>query len=343
MAPKKKTKATKKILLISLIITTLVYCTYLIGTFLKYETTDNAQVEGHIYPVNPKVGGQILEVLVDDNEYVEKEQVLAKIDPADIELTVAQARAGLAQIEAEKAAALSVMQSSMAASKAAYTNIAVTKAKKERLNTDLVRFTNLKADDIIPQSKLDDLETNVEVVNSQVTAAQQQYLASNSQYEAALKKISSIDAAIQAAKVNVRNAELKLSYTEIKAPSSGRISRKMIQPGQVVRPGQPLMAVTNSTDLWVVANFKEVQVSEMTIGQKVTMTIDAFPGKIFDGKIESIAAATGAKFSLFPADNATGNFTKVTQRIPVKIVFEPTELKDISLRAGMSVIVKLIK
>lgn len=341
MTPKKKTTSTKKILLISLIIITLVYCSYLIFNSLTYETTDNAQIEGHIYPVNPKVGGQILDVLVDDNEYVKKGQVLATIDPSDIELNVAQAKAGLAQIEAEKAAALSVMQSSMAASKAAYSNIAVTKAKKERLNTDLIRFTNLKADDIIPQSKLDDLETNFEVVTSQVTAAQQQYLASNSQYEAALKKISSIDASIEAAKVNVRNAELKLSYTEIKAPSSGRISRKMIEPGQVVRPGQPLMAVTNSTDLWVIANFKEVQVSEMSIGQKVTMTIDAFPGKTFHGQIESIAAATGSKFSLFPADNATGNFTKVTQRIPVKILFDSTEVKDIALRAGMSVIVKV--
>lgn len=343
MIQKKKTKTTKKVLLLSLIITALVYCTYLILSFLKYETTDNAQIEGHIYPVNPKVGGQILEIMVDDNEYVEKGQVLAHIDASDIELILAQAKARLAQVEAEKAAALSVKQSSLSASKAAYTNIAVAKAKKERLNTDLVRFTNLKADDIIPQSKLDDLETNFEVVNSQVTAAHQQYLASDSQHKAAFKKISSIDAAIEAAKINIRNAELKLSYTKIKAPSSGKISRKMIELGQVVRPGQPLMAVTNTTDLWVVANFKEVQVSEMVIGQKVIITIDAFPEETFYGQIESIAAATGAKFSLFPADNATGNFTKVTQRIPVKIIFETTGLKDISLRAGMSVIVKVIR
>ena len=332
----------KKIAIISIIVMVLVYCSYLFVDHLRYEKTDNAQIEGHIYQVNPKIGGQILEVLVDDNEYVEKGQILVRIDKSDIELMYAQAKAGLAQIKAEKAAALAVMEASKSASQAAFSNIAVVKAKKKRISTDLVRFTNLRNDDIIPQSKIDDINTNFEVVTSQVIAAQQQYNASNGQYNASFQKISSIDAAIEAAKVQVRNAELKLSYTDIKAPASGIVSRKMIESGQVIRPGQPLMAITDFTELWIVANFKEGQVAKIVEGQEVDIKIDAFPNKHFKGKIESIAAATGAKFSLFPADNATGNFTKVTQRIPVKIVFDKNELKDEKLRTGMSVVVKVI-
>lgn len=332
----------KKITIISIIVMVLVYCSYLFIDHLRYEKTDNAQIEGHIYQVNPKIGGQIFEVLVDDNEYVKKGQILVRIDKSDIELMYAQAKAGLAQIKAEKATALAVMDASKSASQASFSNIAVVKAKKKRISTDLVRFTNLRNDDIIPQSKIDDINTNFDVVTSQVIAAQKQYNASNGQYIASFQKISSIDAAIEAAKVQVRNTELKLSYTDIKAPASGIVSRKMIESGQVIRPGQPLMAITDFTELWIVANFKEGQVAKIVVGQEVDIKIDAFPNKHFKGKIESIAAATGAKFSLFPADNATGNFTKVTQRIPVKIVFDKNELKDEKLRTGMSVVVKVI-
>lgn len=335
-------KKTKKIAIISIILIVLVYCSYLFVDHLSYEKTDNAQVEGHIYQVNPKIGGQVLEVLVDDNEYVEKGQVLARIDRSDIELMYAQAKAGLAQIKAEKAAALAVVEASKSASQAAFSNIEVVKAKKKRLSTDLVRFTNLRNDDIIPQSKIDDINTSFDVVTSQVTAASQQFKASYGQYNASRQKISSIDAAIEAAKIQVQNVELKLSYTAIKAPASGIVSRKMIEAGQVVGPGQPLMAITDFTELWIVANFKEGQVAKMAEGQEVKIKIDAFSNKHFTGKIESIAAATGAKFSLFPADNATGNFTKVTQRIPVKILFDQNELKGEKLRAGMSAFVKVI-
>ncbi len=336
-------KKTKKVALLTLILSVLLYSSYFVLNHFRYETTDNAQIEGHIYQVNPKIGGQIQEILVDDNEYVEQGQVLLHIDKSDIELLLAQAKAGLAQIEAEKSAALAVMQASKSASKAAFNNITVANAKKERLNTDLVRFTNLLEEDIVPQSKIDDIHTQLEVISSQVEAARQQYLASNSKYQAAFLKINSIDAAIEAAKVNVRNAELKLSYTNVKAPASGRVSRKMIEEGQVIRSGQPLMAITDFTNLWVVANFKEGQVSKMTIGQQVNLSVDAFPDKEFKGNIESIAAATGSKFSLFPADNATGNFTKITQRIPVKITLQKEAIKDVPLRAGMNTVVKVIK
>ena len=335
-------KTVKKITIISIILSVLVYSTYLFVDHLRYEKTDNAQVEGHIYQVNPKIGGQVIEVLVDDNEYVEKGQVLAQIDRSDMKLMYAQAKAGLAQIKAEKAAALAVVEASKSGTQAAFSNIAIVKAKKKRLSTDLERFTNLRNDDIIPQSKIDDINTSFDVVTSQVKAAQQQYKASKGQYNASLQKISSIDAAIEAAEIQVKNVELKLSYADIKAPASGIVSRKMIEVGQVIRPGQPLMAITDFTELWIVANFKEGQVAKMAEGQDVEIKIDAFPNKLFTGKIESIAAATGAKFSLFPADNATGNFTKVTQRIPVKILFDENKLKNGKLRAGMSTVVKVI-
>lgn len=341
MKNKTMSKKTTKLMIVSLAILALGYCLYLTIENLRYEKTDNAQVEGHIYQVNPKIGGQIIEILVDDNEQVVKGQVLARIDKSDIELICAQAKAGLAKIKAEKAAAIAVMEASKSASQAAYSSINMVMAKRERLATDLERFTNLRKEDIVPQSKIDDIHTNLDVLTSQITAAQQQYNAAKGKYLASSQKLNSLDAAIEAAKIQVQNAELKLSYTEVLAPASGVISRKMIEVGQVVRPGQPLMAVTDYTDLWIVANFKEIQVAKMSAGQKVAITIDAFPNKSFQGSIESFAAATGAKFSLFPADNATGNFTKVTQRIPVKIVFEDNDLKD-KIRAGMSAMVKVI-
>lgn len=336
-------KKGKKIVIIAVGLIALVYCAYFIMQHLRYETTDNAQVEGHIYQVNPKIGGQIIEVLVDDNEYVTRGKVLARIDKSDIELLYAQSKAGLAKIQAEKASAIAVMEASKSASQAARSNIGVVSAKRERLSTDLRRFTNLRNEDIVPQSKVDDIKTNHDVLSSQFVAAEQQYQAANSKYNAALQKLTSIDAAIEAAKIQVQNAELKLSYTEIKAPASGIVSRKKIESGQVVRPGQPLMAVADYDDLWIVANFKEIQVEKMKKGQKVEIEIDAFKGLSFHGEIESIAAATGSKFSLFPADNATGNFTKITQRIPVKIIFNKTELKEKRLRAGMSAQVKVIE
>lgn len=341
MKKTENSKNKRKVITLSFLIMVLSYSIYLMINHLKHETTDNAQIEGHIYPVNPKIGGQLLEVLVDDNEYVEKGQILARIDKSDLELALAQTKAGLAQIKAEKSASLAAMQASMSVSNATHSNIIAAIAKRERLNTDAVRLYNLRVDDIVPQSKIDHIYTELEVVNSQVAAAKQQYLASNSRYKAARQKINGIDAAIEAAELNIQNVDLKLSYTNIKAPATGIVSRKMIEEGQVVRMGQPLMAIADYSKLWVIANFKEIQVSKMEVGQEVVISVDAFPDHKFMGNIESIAAATGAKFSLFPADNATGNFTKVTQRIPVKIVFQKDALKDVSLRAGMSAVVKI--
>ncbi|MEM9649852.1 MAG: biotin/lipoyl-binding protein, partial [Bacteroidota bacterium] len=252
MNTKSSSEKTKRTAIIVIVFFIIGYCFYLIIEHLSHEITDNAQVEGHIYQVNPKIGGQLLEILVDDNEYVVEGQILARIDRSDIELVHAQAKAGLAKIEAEKAAAIATMEASKSASQAAFSNINVVKAKKQRLDTDLIRFINLKNEEIVPQSKIDNLETNQEILASQVIAAQQQYRASNGKYNASLKKIRSIDAAIEAAKIQVQNAELKLSYTEIKAPASGIISRKLIEVGQVVRAGQPLMAVADENDLWIV-------------------------------------------------------------------------------------------
>ncbi len=276
-----------------------------------YVETDNAQIEGDIYPVISRLPGKVIEVTANDNQAVSTGDALIRLDPADY------------QVKRDIAAA--AVLNAKASVSGANADISEAGANRKKLEADLRRSSNLQRQDVISQSELD-------AVQAGATASTAKQAAAGDKYEAAKAQVKLREA-------ELKNAELQLSWTTITAPAAGHISRKNIQPGQYVTPGQQLIAIVGSSELWVVANFKETQLENVRPGQPVVIQVDAFPGKEFKGKVESISSGTGAKFTLLPPDNASGNFVKVTQRVPVKIVF--TEKPDKPLSAGMNVIVEV--
>jgi len=278
-----------------------------------YVETDNAQIEGDLYPVISRIPGKVQDVLVDDNRIVKQGETVIRLEAADYEV--------------RRDIASAALQSARASVLAAEANANAAAATERKLNADLGRNNNLRRQDVVSQAEFD-------AVRAGADAAKAQYASATSQRGAAAAQVKMREA-------ELRNAELQLSYTTITAPASGHISRKSVQPGQYLAPGQQLIAIVGSNKLWVVANFKETQLQKITPGLPVIIHVDAYPDSKFKGKIESISSGTGAKFSLLPPDNASGNFIKVAQRVPVKIVFTETPDKAQKLAAGMNVVVEV--
>jgi len=280
-----------------------------IAFYRHHAETDDAQVEAHIAPVLPKVAGYVTQVLVDDNQRVSAGQLLVRIDDRDFRSRVATAEASLANAEAAVAVARA--------------NAAAARTEAEKAAADLARYVRLRQKEEISQQQYD--------------AAKAAADASAAQTSAARRSIQAAEAQVAQKRADLEYARLQLSYTSVAAPSAGTVSRKNVEVGQYVQAGQPLLAIVADGETWIVANFKETQLKKMRVGQKVEIDVDAYPKIRFHGKVDSIAAATGAKFALLPPDNATGNFTKVVQRIPVKIVFTDPSDPARPLRAGMNV------
>ena len=301
-----------------------------------HESTDDAQVEGDVYPVLPRVGGPVLRVQVDENQTVKKGDVLVTLDPADYQQRVNAAEAALFAAQAQVAAARAGVATAQANVRTAQTGIGVSQANQERLQKDLKRSTFLREQDIIPQSEYDAVQANLKATAAQRATATDQVSGARQQVAAAAQQIAVAQAVVKQRQADLDNARLQLSYTTIVAPENGIVSRKNVQPGQVVQPGQQLLGLVGSARTWVVANFKETQLEDMKVGQPVKLEVDAYPKEAFQGHIESLSAATGARFALLPPDNASGNFVKVTQRVPVRIALDKTDPQH-PLRAGMSV------
>lgn len=301
-----------------------------------HESTDDAQVEGDVYPVLPRVGGPVLEVKVDDNMVVKKGDVLVTLDQADYQQRVNAAEAALFAAQAQVTAARAGVATAQAGVRTAQTTIGVSEANQERLQKDLKRSDLLRKQDIIPQSEYDAVQANLKSTAAQRATATDQVSVARQQVAAASQQIAVAQAVVKQRQADLDNAKLQLSYTTIAAPQDGIISKKNVQPGQVVGPGQQLFGIVGSARTWVVANFKETQLEDMKVGQPVKLEVDAYPKEEFQGHIESLSAATGARFALLPPDNASGNFVKVTQRIPVRIAIDKIDPEH-PLRAGMSV------
>lgn len=317
-----------------------------------HEETDNAHVEANISPVIPRVAGYVQEVRVKDNQRVKKGDTLLILDDRDLRIKLEQAQAALATAESNLGAA-------KAATSAASANIATSKAsvatidaqiEAARVNVwratqDYDRYANLIKDHSITQQQYEQAlaakqtaERQLQVLQEQKRQAATQTNAVASQSGATAQQISVAEAVIKQRQADVHDAELHLSYTVITAPADGLISKVGVQPGQFIQAGQSLFSIVLNDEKWVVANFKETQLDRMRIGQKVVLHVDAFPGKEFIGTVSSFSPATGASFALLPPDNATGNFVKVVQRVPVKIEFaNPTDPELQHLRAGMNV------
>ena len=278
-----------------------------------YVETDNAQIEGDIYPVISRIPGKVMEVTATDNLLVRKGDTLITLETPDYRIKRDMAEAAL--------------QNARASVLAAAANSAAASATERKLGADLRRSSSLRLQDVISQAEFDAVRAGAEASAAQHSAAAGQQSAAASQ--------------VRLKEAELRNAELQLSYTIITAPASGHISKKNVQPGQYVSSGQQLIALVGSSELWVTANFKETQLEKIRAGLPVIIKVDAYPDKEFKGRVESISSGTGAKFSLLPPDNASGNFIKVAQRVPVKIVFTENPDRDHKLAAGMNVVVEV--
>ena len=277
-------------------------------------STDDAQVDGHIIPILPKVGGFVTAVRVDENQRVKDGDTLVALDDRDY-------RVRLAQAEADLAVALAGV-SNKARVGQAEAQVEQAQANALKARADLDRLRPLAEQDIVSKQQLDAAQAGARAADAALAAA-----------EAALV---GADARVGAARAARDQAALNLSYTHITAPSTGIVSKKTVEVGQLVQPGQPLMSVVPLEDVWLTANLKETQVADVRPGDPVDFTVDAYPGLHFKGHVESLSPATGARFSLLPPDNATGNFTKVVQRLPVRV--RPDKIDPAHpLRPGMSV------
>jgi membrane fusion protein, multidrug efflux system len=292
-----------------------------------YVETDNAQIEGDIYPVISRIPGKVQEVLVASNQSVNKGDTLIRLEAPDYEVRRDIASAALLSAQASVAASADQANAAKAGAGAAA-------ATSRKLQADLNRNENLRRQDVISQAEFDGVKAGAE-------ASAAQYAAASNQYQASLAQVPLQRAEVKKREAELRQAELQLSYTTITAPASGHIAKKGVQPGQYVAPGQQLIALVGSSELWIVANFKETQLDKIAPGLPVTIRVDAYPGKEFQGKVESLSSGTGAQFAMLPPDNASGNFVKVTQRIPVKIIFTEKPDKHYPLAAGMNVVAEV--
>lgn len=290
----------------------------------SHESTDNAQVEGSISPVIPRVDGYVQEIYVEDNEPVKKGDLLVSLDKSNFELGVRQAKASLQGAEAAHEDAKARLSSARA-------QVDQAEVRLEQARSDFNRQKRLMDESSTTRQQFDNARYAVE-------SAEAEYKVVQRQVNVAEVNVQQVQAQIDQAESALEDAQLKLSYTELRAPISGVVSSKNIESGQYLRPGQQVMAITNDEDVWVVANFKEGQIGQIKKGESVDIEVDAYPDKVFKGKVQSIAGATGSKFALLPPDNASGNFVKVEQRIPVKIVFTDPQDPTTPLKPGMNAV-----
>lgn len=366
------------------------------------ETTDDAQVDGHVVPISPRISGTVVDVLVNDNQLVHAGDTLVRLDKADFDVAQAQAEAQLANAEAGTtesganvpltninttsqvstsltqvdeaqatvASASQAVDSARAKVTAANADLAGRQANLVKAQKDLKRFESLVSKDEISKQDFDAATAAEQSAEAEVASSQANVVASQHALDEAVAQVNvakarfatsvvqrrqseqtrprqrevtearfkASEAMVKQAEANLRQARLNISYTTLVAPVNGIVSRKSAELGMRVSPGQEIMAIVPLEDVWITANFKETQLKKMAVGQKVTFEADTFGSSHkYHGHVDSVAAASGAKFSLLPPENATGNYVKVVQRVPVKILLEPGENRDFNLRPGMSV------
>lgn len=398
-----KRKRTIRFVVLAVLVVAAIAAIPIYAYYSVRESTDDAQIDGHLIPISPRISGRIISVLVDDNQPVRAGQELVTLDPSDYQVSLEQAQAQLATAEAntteskvnvpltdintrstvststtqadQNVAAVRAAEQAVGAARgnldSAKAALAQAQANQVKAQKDLLRYKDLVDKDEISKQEYDaalasaDANTaQVESAKSDIVAAQhtldqslaevdqakarlatalvqrrqseqvrpKQAAVSEARYKQALAQVKQSQAALDQAKLNV-------GYTHILAPADGVVSRKSAEPGMQLSPGQQIMALIPLDDIWVTANYKETQLRQMHVGQRVTVEVDTFgSSRQYRGHVDSIAGASGARFSLLPPENATGNYVKVVQRIPVKIVLEPGENRDHRLLPGMSVL-----
>jgi membrane fusion protein (multidrug efflux system) len=352
-----------------------------------WESTDNAQIDGFVFPISSRVSGHVVRVMVDDNQYVQAGTVLVQLDPKDYEIAVAIARGKLANDEAsalalktsipitstDTASQISSAQADIDGAKAgvaaaerqfeaAQASLRQAEANDLKAQDDVARYKPLAAKDEIPQQQYTTAVSSQHATAAAVEAARASAAAAEDAVRQARTKIAQAQASLQSASTapqqvsmqrsraraaeaeaerssaELEQAQLNLQYTTIVAPVAGFVGQRSVQPGQNVAQGQQLLTVVplDNTNIWVTANFKETQLKHMRPGQPATISVDTY-GRTYTGRVLNIAGASGSRYSLLPPENATGNYVKVVQRIPVKIVFDQGQDAEHLLRLGMSV------
>jgi membrane fusion protein (multidrug efflux system) len=350
---KKKTNKKFLIVLIVLVLAGSIYGTMKYMHAQAHEETDDAQVEKNMNPILPRVTGYVTKLYVSDNDVVKKGDTLFTIDNSDYIIKVEEAKAALSAAEAnfavaqaETGTATAGVKVSEANIQSSQGNIEAAKVRLWRATNDFERFQNLYNNKSITKQQFEQAQAAKQEAEAQLRIMQQAQAASSSQKSASVSRSAVTAKQIEVASANIKRAQaavdaalLNLSYTVVTAQVDGQVSEIGIQPGQLIQPGQSLFYIISSEDAWVVANFKETQLNKMRQGQRVLIKADAFPDTVFEGQITSFSPATGARFSLLPPDNATGNFVKTIQRLPVKISFTDKNDKEklALLRPGMNV------
>jgi membrane fusion protein (multidrug efflux system) len=309
---------------------------YYIRFVAPYETTDDAFIAGNVTFISPRVAGPVVRLLVNDNQRVKTGDSLIEIDPADFQTRLAEVRADVAVAQArleQTKAQVAVDQAKVEQQQASLT---AAEALAARAEADRVRYEAVQSQ-AISRSQLDLAKTEASSTAADVVVARSQVKAAAAQLEPDRANIAAAAAQVQQAQAALQQAELELSYTKVTAPRDGRVTRRTVEQGAYVQAGQNLLAIVPE-DVWVVANFKETQLTHIRPGQAVTIKLDAYPGREFKGRVDSLQAGSGAEFSLLPPENAVGNYVKVVQRVPVKITFdEPLTDTNLDIAPGMSV------
>jgi membrane fusion protein (multidrug efflux system) len=305
--------------------------------FTAHEETDDAQVEGDVSPVLPRVSGYVNKVLVVDNQHVEAGQSLMEIDARELDLKVAAAAASLQNAQADEATAEANLVTAKAAAQTAAANVETARVRQRKAAEDLARDSSLAKTGAITTSQFADTKAIADTADAQLAAVEGDAKTAEAQIGVAAARVRAAGTAAAEKAADLDYARLERSYNSVPAPIAGLVSRKNVEPGQYVQAGQTLLSIASDSDVWVVANFKETQLTHMKAGQDVEFEADSYPGVVFHGRVESISGATGARFALLPPDNSTGNYVKVTQRVPVKIVLTQAQDAEHPLRPGMSV------
>jgi membrane fusion protein (multidrug efflux system) len=330
--------------------------------YLRYQethiSTDDAYVDGRVHVIASKVPGTVKALHIQDNQLVKIHDLILEIDPIDYEVAIKQSQAtvdaertALSEIKSRAETAKRQLAEITASLDAAQANVDLQKSNLNLAKVNLQRSEYLLKKEAIAKQQYDNSKTTYEVDIAQVKAAEdlaRQVEASLETQKALIKQIESglptQEAQIRQRKAVLNGAELNLGYTKIYAPADGYITRRTVEVGNQIQADQPLMAVVplNQEDVWITANYKETQLKQLKPGQRVKIKVDTYPGRVFYGKVDSVMAGTGAVFSLFPPENATGNFVKIVQRIPVKIVLDKEADPGHLLRIGMSVVATVL-
>ena len=310
----------------------------------NFVETENAYVTGHVHPVSSRIPGVVTKVLFEDNQVIKAGDVLAELDPADQGVKVEQIQAQIASVQQQIVQADAAIQQARAQASAAQAQVVQAQANLVRARQDAERYgqlynTQMKA---VSKAEVDAATAARAGATADVTARRDNASAAQAQIAAATSARGVLEAQVKVLEAQLKDARQQLGYNRIVSPVSGRIGKRSVEVGARVQPGQQLAAIVQD-DVWVVANFKETQLPGIVPGQQVSIEVDALPKHELVGRVDSFAPASGNQFALLPADNATGNFTKIVQRVPVKITFAPEDLKKYAGRLvpGMSTVVEI--